>query len=1165
MCLCWMRSIFSLRGTKSLACTIFSLALSPSLCAQTPSTGAVTGALRGPSNTALPGASVELIKGHAVFKSAISDESGRFGFLLLLPGEYAVRVSESGFQRETIQNIHVFVTETVRLELTLQIAAQADTVEVVSSTQMVQPNSLTLGRAVGETTVRTLPLVTRNFSQIAALSPGVASGVYNAAELGTGATALSQIGKSFDGIFAHGARSYDNSWQLDGINVSDGISAGPLSGGIPVPNPDGIQEFKVQTGLYDAGFGKGAGANVSLVSKAGGSEYHGTAFEYLRNNALDANDYFIKRAGQERPALRQNQFGFAAGGPIHKNKVHFFGSYQGTRQTNGLAMGQGRIACSASLSEPPLTDDRSPAALGGLFEGMTGQLGGVAVRPDGSNINPAALALLNYKLPDGRFLVPTPQTIDSSKPLGSQGFSVFSNPCTFSEDQFLGNLDFNASKRNQFAVRTFGSRSDQNVSFVGNGLNPDGNTPGFTSAGSSDHLVVSLAHTFIFKSNMLNEAHAGIVTSSTGSGASSPFKWSDISVSESDMNHNNELPSLAIAGSVAMTSSLPRTYDQHSFAFNDNLILLRGGHELRVGGSFTRPNYDTHFTGAVTSLRFLSWPDFLLGLDGASNGTGSFSNVFSSGDVFGLLDRHFRVWEGSAFIQDEYRIRPTLALNIGMRFERLGQFDDALGRNSSFDFNKADKNPSPEGSLDGYIVGSNFTGDTPPGVTKVSNNFGTYAEGQNAFGPRVGVSWQLLPKSTRMVLRSGYGIYYSRPPAQTAIFAVLGAPFGLTRISTGAPNAAATFQNPFAQPFPTASTFPLFVPYSPNTHIGINTRAPNFRPAIMQEFGINIQSQFSRNWLLEIGYVGSRGTHLQRFRSLNQALNASAERPVHGETTNTLANVSHRVPILGIRPDSLRALESEGNSWYNGLEASLTKRFSRGFQLLASYTFSKTLDTDGADVNSTSVGNALTLGDQNSPRRRWGRTSFDRTHRFVLSGLWNLPTPKRIPLPLLFGNWSSSVVVTIQSGTALTIGYTNSTNVFGITGDRAQLSGKCTNHGVVNGGSTQSNLNHYFSSSCFTTPTVIGDDGTGTGFGNSGTGIANGPGQANLDLALEKSIRLAKPADARNLALRAEFFNAFNHPQFANPDTTFGVSTFGVISGTSVNARVMQLALRLSF
>jgi len=238
---------------------------------------------------------------------------------------------------------------------------------------------------------------------------------------------------------------------------------------------------------------------------------------------------------------------------------------------------------------------------------------------------------------------------------------------------------------------------------------------------------------------------------------------------------------------------------------------------------------------------------------------------------------------------------------------------------------------------------------------------------------------------------------------------------------------------------------------------------------------------------------------------------------------------------------------------------------SQSLQFLTSYTFSKALDTDGANINATSAGLALTLGDQNSPSQRWGRANFDRSHRFVFSETWEIPGPPSGLKREFLGGWDLSAVVTIQSGTALTIADTNATNVFGISEDRAELSGKCTKSQLVTGGSVSSKLRNYFNISCFKTPLVIGADGIGTAFGNSGTGIVDGPGQANLDLAVSKAVTIAWPHERSSLELRAEFFNAFNHPQFANPDTNFSSPTFGVISSTAVNARVGQLALRFSF
>jgi Carboxypeptidase regulatory-like domain/TonB dependent receptor len=1139
--------------------------ISPSLHSQTTSTGALTGATLDPSGAELPGVILSLIQRETGrTESATSDEHGRFSFLLLPPGTYQLQASKPAFDSLNVTELHISLTETLRLELRLQLATHRESAMVSSEPLMVQTDSAALGRVVNESSVSDLPLVTRNFAQITGLSPGVAVGVYNAGELGLGGTALSQIAQSNDGIFVHGSRSYDNNFQMDGISVNDVQGSAGGSGGIPVPNPDSIVEFKVQTGLYDAVYGRYAGANVSLITKTGGNNFHGIIFEFLRNEILNANDFFLNRTGQPRPTLNENQFGFAFGGPIKKEKLLFFGSYQGTRQVNGVAAGQSRTACTASLSEPPLTNDRSAATLGKLFGGMAGALGGISVKVDGSNINPVALSLLNLKLPDGSFLIPTPQTVDASKPLAQQGLSIFSEPCHFSENQFLTNMDYLTSPDTKIAIRFFFADDDETVTFPGNGLNPAGNIPGFPSPADSGFRVFSISHTHTFRNGWLNEAQFGYVRTRTSTEAQTPVKWSDVGAAEGEMSFNNELPSLKIAGSVSLASGFPRKITQNSFVFGDGLSFMHGAHTLRLGGSITRLQDNVDLIGLGSLVQFLSWPDFLLGLNATGNGT-KFSNVFASFDVFGLTYRAYRVWEGTGYAQDDYRIGKSLTINMGLRYERLGQFGDKLGRNTSFDFSKADANPPPFGSLAGYIVASNFPGALPPGVTRANNPFGNYGEGQNAIAPRIGFSWQFLPRVSAIVLRGGYGIYYSRPTGQAFYQNVFGAPYSEFRLNGGQANANASFQSPFAQPFPTPESFPMFPAYSPTTSTTIYALAPGFRPAMVQQYSLNLQTELHEGWLLEVGYVRARGIHLIRQRSANQALSASASDPIRGVTTDTIANIPLRVPVPGVPPDSLVLTESEGSSWYNGLEVSLTKRLSHGLQFLASYTFSKTLDTDGADINSTASGNALTLGDQNSPSQRWGRASFDRTHRFIFSETWDIPGPSSGIQRDFLGGWELAAIVTIQSGSALTIADTNATNVFGISEDRAQLTGNCTKSQLVAAGSIDSKLNNYFNASCFTTPPVIGADGIGTGFGNSGTGIVDGPGQANVDVSLSRTIQVKWPSEGTSLQFRAEFYNALNHPQFANPDTNFTSPAFGVISSTAVNPRVIQLALKLAF
>ncbi len=1133
---------------------------------QTASTGALAGVVLDPSGFALPRAAIRLVNQEtSEEESTTSDEQGRFGFQFLSPGKYELQASKPSFEPLRDMALNIAVTEVLRIDLHLRLEKLQQSVHVSSDVLMIQTDNSALGREVSESTLTNLPLVTRNYTQIAILSPGVVAGAFNAGELGSGGMPLSQISGSSDGIFVHGGRSYDNNYQLDGISVTDVQGSGSSSGGLPIPNPDSIYEFKVQTALYDASYGRYGGANISVITKTGGNAYHGTFFEFFRNDVLNANDFFLNSTSQPRPDLKQNQFGATLGGPILKDKLFFFASYQGTRQVNGLAAGQARIACTASVNMPPLTNDRSPAALGKLFGGRSGALGGTAVNPDGSNINPVALALLNLKLPNGSFLIPTPQTVNLSAPLAAQGFSVFTQPCHFDEDQFSTNLDYLISQKSKIAAKFFFANDSETVTFPGNGINPSGNIPGFVSPDNSGYRVFSLAHTYTFNSTRLNEARFGYVRTSGDTSATTPFTWSDIGVTAGQMNDTNELPSLNILGSVSIASGYPRSFVQNSFVFSDVFSLIQGAHSVRLGGSITRLQDKVNIVGLGSFLQFLRWPDFLLGLDAQSNGTGTFSNIYASGDDFGLFQRDYRAWDGSAFVEDDIRVRKSLTLNLGLRYERFGQFGDELGRNSSFDINEVNPDPPQSGSLAGYLVVSNFQAAIPAGVQRASNTAGNYGDGQNTIAPRIGFSWQILPSLSHVVLRGGYGIYYSQPTGQAFFQSVFGAPFSDPRFVIGLPNASATFQMPFQQPFPTPDSFPFFTPYAPNSSTTIYTVSSTFRPSMIQQFSLNTQWEVHNGWLWEAAYVGTRGTHLLRQRSANQAGNATPGTPIRGQTSNTLANISLRAPILGVAPDSMNIVETEGSSWYNGLEVSLTKRMSHGLQFLASYTFSKTLDTDGADINSISAGNTLTLGDQNSPQQRWGRASSDRTHRFVLSGTWILPSPSRGLERTFLGGWELSGVAIVQSGSALTVALTNATNVFGISEDRAQLTGTCTKNQLLTGGPLGTWLNNYFNKSCFTIPTIISADDTGTAFGNSGTGIVDGPGQANVDLSISKLVAFHWPQDGSNLEFRAEFFNAFNHPQFANPVANFSSPIFGVISRTSVNARVGQFGLKFSF
>ena len=331
------------------------------ICAQTASTGALTGRVTDPSGAVVPDAAVKVVNlATNEARELRTAPDGGFSVPLLPPGNYRLEVSKSGFTTALVNSVGVSVTETSDVPIHLELGTEARTVEVRSAAEVVQTDSSALGRVVSERTVQNLPLVARNYTQIIGLSPGVTGNITNAGDLGRGSGGLG--GTPGVGFNTNGDYSYDNNFQLNGLQVNDVFEQGTTSGGVPIPSPDSIQEFKVQTGQYDAAFGRNAGANVNVITRGGGNEFHGDLFEFFRNTDLNGNNFFSNMNGQPRAVLNQNQFGATMGGPIRKNKLLFFGSYQGTRQVNG-------VSSVKTVLGVPLTNDRSAQGIANVLYG----------------------------------------------------------------------------------------------------------------------------------------------------------------------------------------------------------------------------------------------------------------------------------------------------------------------------------------------------------------------------------------------------------------------------------------------------------------------------------------------------------------------------------------------------------------------------------------------------------------------------------------------------------------------------------------------------------------------------------------------------------------------------------------------------------------------------
>jgi hypothetical protein len=1129
--------------------------------AQTASTGALSGVVTDPKGGSIAGATLKAINdATGETRSVTTESNGTFVVPLLLPGSYRLEVAASGFKSLVRTGIHVLVTETGVVNVQLAIGMASEVVRVNAETELFDTESATLGNVTNGQMVRDLPLVNRNYTQIIGLSPGVNADVTNASDLGRGNSGLNA---STGGFSSHGGATNDNNYQMNGAQVNDLMAAGSFSGGVPIPNPDSIQEFKVQTGQYDASYGRNAGANVNVVTKSGTNDFHGTVFEFVRNDIFNANNFFLNRAGVPRGSLKQNQFGGTLGGPIVKDKLFFFGSYQGTRQVNGL---DSSAACLSTYTTPTqlagLGSDRSREALGAAFAGQQSPLTGQTIAADGSNLSQQTVNLLNLTLANGNFLIPPPQNTTT-------GQSSVTQNCTFNDDQFLVGVDLVSSDRSRLTGRFFFDNGNQLATFPA-AFAPA--LPGFGQPIDTSFRNLSVTHTYTFSPSLVNQFVFGfnhlknvlqqqepLVKAPGGSGLV-PFSYSLIGVTAPP--NDDEFPGIGILGQFALGGNgQGATIIQDNYNVDDSLTYVRGRQTIRFGAGVSpqQINFpEFHFLGISA---FLDTPDFLLG------------NVAVSEDFVGQPERQWRAFNADAYAQDDIRLFPHFTLSLGLRYERQGAIGDSLGRSSIFNIALADPTaPLPEGSLQGYTVASNYTGAMPTGVIRAGNIAAINEDGQNDWGPRVGFSWQ-LPRSQRFVLRGGYGIYYTRTTGQPFLQLLASAPYGAIRTKQLPPII------PFDNPFPAGTpVFPFFPAYSAATALTPVTFSANFRPPILQNYSLNLQTELSKNLVLEIGYQGGRGTHLLQLREFNQALSASPSDPIRGQTENLLANIAQRVPIQGFLPAGATLIESAGASWYNGLNVSLNKRFSHGLQLLASYTWARSLTADNG--YSTGVNGGQLSGNQIDPASRYGPDGFIRPQRLIISYVYELPgTKDKFSLPGRFLNgWSVSGVTTFQAGQYLTITSSNVTNAFGISGasqDRPQLASGCKVGQLATSGSVTSRLDNYFNAACITASPVITADG-GTDFGNIGVGVVRGPAQNNFDIALVKRILLQRSSERINLDFRTEFFNAFNTPQFSNPaDLNAGIifsgafipnsASFGKITSTSVNPRIIQFALKLNF
>ncbi len=1137
---------------KYLAVSIVSL-LTLVSAAQDPGTGAIKGHVYDPAGLPVSGSHVLIVNESTHAKrSADTSTEGLFTVPLLSPGSYTVIVRQPGFEERESHAVVVSVGDTSSLIVRLSIAKMGTSVQVNAETELLQTQSATLGRTVDDTAMQALPLSTRNFTQILSLSPGVVVSIPNATSLGAGTQNVTDAGN----------KTTANNIQFNGVdanNLSQNSAKNDVEEvGVAIPAPDTIQEFKVQTASYDASYGRGTGANVDLVSKAGTNAFHGSVWEFLRNDIFNANLFFSKLVGQPRAVLKQNQFGASFGGPIFRNKLFFFGAYQGLRSSNGLGD-------TVTTFLPALTADRSAATLGATFcsSGPT-FAGGTQLACNGSNINPVALKLLNLKFANGNFAVPTPQLL-LPRVAGQtpEGESTFSIPAHYKEDQYTVNLDETLSSKDQASARFFYANSPTLTPFTANAAN----VPGWGTDQLQQNVMLVLGETHVFSASTVNLARVGYMRFSGYLGVTDPVAASDIGTESPTgaSGPNVPMPGIGIDGlfTVGDGGTPFQAQTTNSFIAQETLARTQGRVSLSAGieGKHHEVEVNPPFL-ATGFFQAHTFNDFLIGQSATQVGsTSGIGNIELSGANSGIFRRDERYNDFALFVQSDIRLSPRASIFTGLRYEIFGSPVEAKGRLASFDPSAASFSAPAGGTLSGFVVTNNFAGAVPNGVQQL-NRKGLWANHFLDLSPRIGFAVQVMDKPV-VLLRGGFGIYYDRISAGIIENLVNQPPFAETQVLFDAQTGSSTEQHPFVPLLPAVNNYPLFLPRTPGGAQTLYPVDPHIVDPYTEEYNLNLQTALAHDFLVEVGYVGNRGLHIPGGTEFNQALLASPQHPINGETTNTTNNITNRLPYAGVATASI-LFGTKFASNYNSLQASVTKRLSHGLQFLGSYTWSRNLDETSGTQGSDALEEWLLSNDQNNPRQAYGPTDFDRANRGVISLVYQSPSFESAPgiARNALHHWQLSAIAVAQSGSPITVLDSNAGLVYGNQENRAAA--PITNP-MTSGSMLDRVRGHYLNAASFPSAPIApnGVSPSDTDFGNSGTGFLRGPAQRNLDVALERSFPIVR---STSFNFRTEFFNLTNTTSFGNPSNNLASGeSFGTITGAAGNPRIIQFAAKILF
>ena len=1144
------------------------------LYSQSSTSGALAGTVRDLAGEAIPDAVVSLT--NPATDQALTTSTGPDGgyrFSLLAPGAYEVRFESNGFKTSRMSSVVVNVSEVPALDAALEPGEPSETVACRCRVTLTTSSTSTV---VDAKTITSVPLTTRNFTQVLSMTSGSAADVNNAGTLGRGTRSVNVNGNTSGG-----------SYTLDGAYAPSAV-----------PNPDTISELKIQTSQYDAVYGAQV-PTTALITKSGEHDFHGDAWEFVRNDIFNANAFFRNATGQEKPNLKQNQFGATLGGPVKAKKLFFFTSFQATRQVNGLD-----TTSTSNPILPPLTADRSAAALAAQFcpanhptdSRYRTFAGGKQL--DCANqstattapIHPVALRLLQMKQPDGSYLIPVPQTILATGGNAGLGFSSFSLPSTYRENQYLLNGDYLLSPSHTLSGRGYFATIDQYRSFSspsgypGTPILPG---PGTPQALQAKDIVGSVNLTSVVTRNVVNEARLSATHARQDAQSVDAPAATSLGMTPADplFDRPPEINVIGPLGSFRLFGNSGNDFlsENQYYSWADNLSWVHGRHSIRAGAFlFTQYNWRGDTGNARGKLTFQTFSDFLLGLAATDNlspsGRSNIQTIQANEGTGpdGEVEYQYRSYYGAGFFQDDVKVNPRLTLNLGLRWEYVSPARDTAGTMGNTWPGLLREMPVPpvSGTLIGNTVAANYNpnlvnpytgrpfGPAPADVlVRSTNSFYRNGAPLDSFAPRFGFAAQPFGARGRLAVRGGYGWFYQSPAyggnaAGTPMFTA--PPFAQGFTNSDSSNNLSDFSRPFP------ATTLGYVLRTPTSQLSDRVAGPGYLLPRLQQWNFSIQTRLSPVLSLDTGYVGSRGNHLLISHGLNQPLVASAANPVNCGytglaadciTTNTAQNARQRVPVLGETPTALAASEFSGVSSYHSLQTTLRLRAWHGLRFQATYTFSR------------AASNSSSYNDLNRRSLDWARAGFDRTHRFTTNLDYELPPVARVPGPAgsLLRGWSLAGIIIVQSGLPMTLADPNGGGVYGRAApSTVTLCPNATHAGLVTAGGIATRMNHWIDSSAICAPAAIGSDGA-TGYGTAGQAIMTGPGQFNTDFSLGKAARVGGIREDAMLAFRVEFYNALNHPQFANPGTTLGTATFGVITQPSVAPRLIQFALKYLF